>query len=61
MEQTEEDRRRAARTELANRLYQSLGFALVTNLTNEAVLINKLIDAVLTNTTIKMYQKITKE
>ena len=46
---TEEERRRAARNELAQRLSNALPFALGCGLDTEAALIAKLIEAILTN------------
>ncbi len=54
----EEERRRAARSELANRLSQALPFALGCGLDTEAALIAKLIEAILTNTAIELLIKL---
>ncbi len=55
----QEERRRIARSELANKLHAALGFALSAGLSSEAALIAKLIEAALTNTTTDLYIKLT--
>ena len=55
---TEEERVRSARLELAKRLGDTLPYALNTNLSTEAALIAKLIEAILTNTTVDLLIKL---
>lgn len=55
----EAERRRLARPALAIKLHDVLGFALNTNLTSEAAIIAKLIEATLSNTAIDMHIKLT--
>ena len=54
----EAERLRAARQELANKLYPSLGLALAAGLSAEAAIIAKLIEATLMNTAIDIYVKL---
>ena len=57
----EAERRRIARTELAGKLHDALGFALNADLTTEAAIIAKLIEATIGNTTLDLYIKLTKK
>ncbi len=54
----EQERRRKARGELAVKLGECLNFALVCGLQSEAVVIAKLIDATIQNTTIDLVLKL---
>ncbi len=55
----EEERLRQMRSDLALRLSECLNYALGAGLSSEAALIAKLIEATLTNTTTKLYIKLT--
>ena len=55
----EAERRRLARLELASKLHVVLGFALATDLSAEAAIIAKLIEATITNTTTELYITLT--
>ena len=57
----EAERRRIARTELASRLHTALGFALAADLTTEAAIVARLIEATIGNTTLDLYIKLTKK
>lgn len=59
MDEKEAERRRTARNDLANKLYAALGFALTADLSSEAAIISKLIEATITNTTYDLYAKLT--
>lgn len=55
----EAEQLRAARLELAGRLCNELVFALASGLSSEAVIIEKIIETTLTNTTTHLYIKLT--
>jgi len=54
----EEERLRAARLAIAQRLQGALELAIAAGLSNEAAMIAKLIDAMLSSTLVQLYRKL---